>query len=65
MKVPVKIYFICIIFFFSAELFAQDLLEAGPMVGYSAMRETELWVQTKSSASVKFVYWNVDCLPNF
>lgn len=62
MKVPVKIYFICIIFFFSAELFAQDLLEAGPMVGYSAMRETELWVQTKSSAKVKFVYWNVNDL---
>jgi len=30
------------------------------MVGYSAMRETVLWVQTKSSAKVKFVYWNVN-----
>lgn len=28
------------------------------MVGYSAMREVALWVQTKSSAKVKFVYWN-------
>ncbi|MCX6173478.1 MAG: alkaline phosphatase D family protein [Ignavibacteriales bacterium] len=62
MKVPVKIYFICILFFLSAELFAQDLLQAGPMVGYSSMRESVLWVQTKSSAKVKFVYWNVNDL---
>ncbi|MFA5804624.1 MAG: alkaline phosphatase D family protein [Melioribacteraceae bacterium] len=62
MKVPVKISYLCIIFFLSAELFAQDLLQAGPMVGYSAMRETVLWVQTKSSAKIKFVYWDVNDL---
>ncbi len=60
MKVPVKIFYLCLIFFLSTELFAQDLLRAGPMVGYSTMRETILWVQTKSSAKVKFVYWNVN-----
>ena len=62
MKVPIKIYFLCIILFLSAEIFAQDLLQAGPMVGYSAMRETVLWIQTKSSAKVKFVYWNINDL---
>jgi len=60
MKVPVKFYLFCMIFFLSAELFAQDLLQSGPMVGYSAMRETVLCVQTKSSARVKFVYWNAN-----
>ncbi len=62
MKVPVKIYYLCLIFFLSAELFAQDHLQSGPMVGYSAMRETLLWVQTNTSAKVKFVYWNVNDL---
>ena len=62
MKVPIKIIYLCFIFFLSAELFAQDLLQAGPMVGYSTMREAVLWVQTKSSAKVKFVYWNVNDL---
>ncbi|MEK6552487.1 MAG: alkaline phosphatase family protein, partial [Bacteroidota bacterium] len=60
MKVPVKIYYLCIIFFLSAELFAQDLSQAGPMVGYSAMREVVLWVQTKAPAKVKFLYWNIN-----
>jgi alkaline phosphatase D len=40
-------------------VFAQNLLQSGPMVGYSSMREVGLWVQTKSSAKVKFAYWNV------
>lgn len=34
-----------------------NLLQSGPMVGYSEMREVMLWVQTKSSAKVKFAYW--------
>jgi len=34
-----------------------NLLQSGPMVGYSEMREVLLWVQTKSSAKVKFSYW--------
>ncbi len=62
MKVPIKIYYLFIIFFISAEFFAQGLLQAGPMVGYSSMREVMLWVQTKSSAKVKFVYWNANDL---
>lgn len=32
------------------------LLAAGPMVGYSTMREVMLWVQTKQAAKVKISY---------
>jgi alkaline phosphatase D len=35
-----------------------DKLQSGPMVGYSEMRETLLWVQTKKEAKVKFIYWD-------
>lgn len=35
----------------------QQLLQSGPMVGHSQMREVTLWVQTKSAAKVHFVYW--------
>lgn len=34
-----------------------SLLQSGPMVGYSTMREVMLWVQTKSEATVHFEYW--------
>lgn len=43
-------------FFFPVE--AQNkVLRAGPMVGYSTMREVMLWVQTTSPAQVKFGYY--------
>lgn len=35
-----------------------DKLQSGPMLGYSEMRESLLWVQTKEEAKVKFVYWD-------
>nr|WP_298995041.1 alkaline phosphatase D family protein [uncultured Allomuricauda sp.] len=35
----------------------QDLVQSGPMVGYSTMREALLWVQTTSSAQVYFEYF--------
>jgi alkaline phosphatase D len=34
-----------------------ELLQSGPMVGYSAMREVMLWVQTNQPASVQIEYW--------
>jgi alkaline phosphatase D len=34
-----------------------NLLQSGPMVGYSTMREVMLWVQTKSEATVYFEFW--------
>lgn len=57
-----RIYFAVIIIFFvtQSKSIAQDLLQSGPMVGYSAMREVSLWVQTKAPAKVKFSYWNVN-----
>lgn len=38
--------------------FAQDLVQSGPMVGYSTMMETLLWVQTKDAATVHFEYFD-------
>lgn len=37
--------------------FTQDLVQSGPMVGYSTMREALLWVQTVRSAEVHFEYF--------
>jgi len=37
-----------------------EALQAGPMLGYSEMREVALWAQTPGPAAVKFVYWDVD-----
>ncbi|MCO6473934.1 MAG: alkaline phosphatase D family protein [Melioribacteraceae bacterium] len=34
-----------------------DLLQNGPMIGHSQMREVALWLQTKSEAAVKAEYW--------
>lgn len=50
------IYFCLLLLCFQG--FSQvNLLQSGPMVGYSEMREVMLWVQTKSSTKVKFAYW--------
>lgn len=32
-------------------------IAAGPMLGYSAMREVAIWVQTKQAATVQVRYW--------
>lgn len=37
-----------------------DNLQSGPMLGYSEMRESLLWVQTKKEAKVKVVYWDIE-----
>lgn len=37
---------------------ADHLLQSGPMVGYSTMREVLVWVQTKSAATAHIVYWD-------
>lgn len=56
----VKRFFLFIfIIGFALKLQAQsDLLQSGPMLGYSTMKEALLWVQTKQAASVYFKYWN-------
>lgn len=48
-----------ILLFVSVITYAQkDLLQSGPMVGYSEMREVMLWVQTTKPADVKIMYTN-------
>ena len=37
-----------------------EMLQSGPMVGYSTMKEVSLWVQTTQPALVHFVYWNIN-----
>ncbi|MDC8005861.1 alkaline phosphatase D family protein [Aureisphaera galaxeae] len=39
-------------------IFSQDLVQSGPMVGYSTMREALLWVQTTETAAVHFEYFD-------
>ncbi|HBH48778.1 MAG TPA: phosphodiesterase [Bacteroidales bacterium] len=36
---------------------AQSLLQSGPMLGYSELREVAIWVQTTNSANVYIEYW--------
>ncbi|MEN8125432.1 MAG: alkaline phosphatase D family protein [Bacteroidota bacterium] len=43
---------------FSTIYAQKDLLQSGPMVGYSTMKEVLLWVQTNKEAKVHFEYWN-------
>jgi alkaline phosphatase D len=49
---------LCLLFALSLEVFSQvKLLQSGPMVGYSEMKEVVLWVQTTQAAKVKIEYW--------
>jgi alkaline phosphatase D len=40
--------------------FSQNLLQSGPMPGFSDHREVALWVQTKAAAQVQFRFWELD-----
>lgn len=53
-KIALLIVFLCVQTTF---VFSQDLVQSGPMVGYSTMREALLWVQTKAEAKVHFEYY--------
>ena len=37
-----------------------SIINSGPMVGYSTKSEVALWIQTKESSKVKFIYWDVN-----
>jgi len=53
---PYCLFFLSL--YFSLSLVAQDdLLQAGPMVGYAEMQEVSLWVQTREAATVAIAYW--------
>jgi len=54
MKSLLSILFIA--FCFSAQA-QKELLQSGPMVGYSTMKEVKVWVQTNNFAHVVMVYW--------
>ena len=55
-----KIRFALTAFFTFISLHAQDLINSGPMVGYSTMQEVLLWVQTSENAKVHFEYYEID-----
>ena len=40
--------------------YAQDLINSGPMVGYSTMQEVLLWIQTEERANVHFEYYEIN-----
>jgi alkaline phosphatase D len=53
-----KLNIFLLIVLLSTSVYCQKkLLQSGPMVGYSTMREVMLWVQTNSEAKVYFNYW--------
>ncbi len=52
------LFFVALLLINSYEAFTQDLVQSGPMVGYSTMREALLWVQTTTSAEVYFEYFD-------
>ncbi|MCK5489240.1 MAG: alkaline phosphatase family protein, partial [Gemmatimonadetes bacterium] len=37
-----------------------DLLQSGPMLGYSEMFEVLVWAQTTTPADMKVVYWDLE-----
>lgn len=49
---PLLLWLFCL-----GTILAQDMLQSGPMVGYSTMREVLLWAQTTSAAEVHFEYF--------
>ncbi|TAF63867.1 MAG: alkaline phosphatase family protein [Cytophagales bacterium] len=57
MKKSLLLLTLCIFASIGISIAQKELLQSGPMVGYSTMREVMLWVQTKSAAKVKIVYY--------
>tara|TARA_Y100000994_G_scaffold248792_1_gene257670 strand:- start:299 stop:1615 length:1317 start_codon:yes stop_codon:yes gene_type:complete len=39
---------------------SNSIVNSGPMVGYSTKSEVALWIQTKKSSKVKFIYWDIN-----
>lgn len=58
-RMTIRLSLLSLLMLFKVNTIAQtDLLQSGPMVGYSTMKEVMLWVQTKNPALVHFEYWN-------
>ncbi len=58
MRKKIRLSIIISLLFIST--YAQDLINSGPMVGYSTMQEVLLWVQTDEKAKVHFEYYEID-----
>lgn len=56
-----KVFINCLTLLFLAyNLNAQSLLQSGPMLGYSDLRESAIWVQTTQPAEVSIEYWDLN-----
>jgi len=56
-----KLFLVYVLFFNYFQLFSQkNLLQSGPMIGYSEMFEVMLWAQTNKEADVKIVYYDIN-----
>ena len=57
----IKVFVTLLFIFGTVPVFSQkNILQSGPMVGYSEMREVMLWIQTTKEAKVHFEYWKKD-----
>ncbi|MFP2994796.1 alkaline phosphatase D family protein [Spongiivirga sp. MCCC 1A20706] len=53
-----QLLFIALFLITNSIVFAQNLVQSGPMVCYSTMREVLLWVQTTKASEVHFEYFD-------
>ena len=52
--------FLILSLFITKTIAQKSLLQSGPMLGYTDMMETMIWVQTTQSALVQIEYWEKD-----
>jgi alkaline phosphatase D len=55
-----SLVFVILIFSFLSINGQSELLQSGPMVGYSEMREAAVWIQLKAEGNVQMAYWPID-----
>lgn len=60
MRTIISKSFVILILFFAEYNAQNNLLQSGPMAGYSTMRAVALWLQTTEEANVYFDYWSID-----
>jgi alkaline phosphatase D len=44
----------------TVSVYGQNLVQSGPMLGYSDHREVAIWIQTKAEATVQFRFWDLE-----
>ena len=60
MKYKSFILLLSLIFCFNSVFSQKNLLQSGPMIGYSDMLEVMLWAQTTKEAKVKIIYYDIN-----